>query len=634
MQILKKIIKLILKPLLNRINNQSQRIEEIENKLQEIENKKFSTKAEIEILTETLSPISYVPKNNGKSHLVSIIMPTYNRANIITQAIESIKSITFKNWELIIVDDGSEDKTEEIIKDYLDDSRIKYFIQKKQGVSSARNLGLKMSNGDYIAYLDSDNLMYPNFISYAVNFMSQNDEIDIIYGAIFSKEHSKTKKEFEIFFHQFNRELLLKTNYIDINSVVYRKKLFSMHGGFDISLDRLTDWDLILRYTSTKEAKFLPVLAAYYRKMDDIRISDNALAGPSYIKILNKNSPVITPNFQPKILYILWHYPQLSEQYIECEIKQLERWGCNIEIWREVKPLTPYDSSITIHEGDLREILIKVKPDVIHIHWISFANKISSYLINIDIPITIRLHGFDTTSELINSFIEKPNVKAIYGYPQHLLDIKNSKLKVMTVAFDTVLFKPNKNKNKKLVVRAGAALPTKCLTFFIHLAKELPDFKFVLALVKCNEFDSYADELISLASKLNSPVEIKINLSHKSVANLISDAGIYLHTLDSKIIPTGMPISIAEAMATGSYIVASNDTSIKNFIGEAGGFYDDLADAKNLINKTKEWTEDDWERAFKKSADRAFLNYTDEFVYREMFNDWAEFAKQDCIEIN
>ena len=97
-----------------------------------------------------------------------------------------------------------------------------------------------------------------------------------------------------------------------------------------------------------------------------------------------------------------------------------------------------------------------------------------------NIPTTIRAHSFDTTEETIRFCSKRPFVKKIYCFPQHLDDFNDAKLKIQNTVFDTKIFKPHKNKNKRLVVRGGAALPSKSLPFFIRLAKELPDFKLFL----------------------------------------------------------------------------------------------------------------------------------------------------------
>lgn len=109
--------------------------------------------------------------------LVSIITPTYNCGKFIAETIESVLNQTYRNWEMIIVDDCSNDKTEEIVHDYLKkDDRIKYYkLKKNSGAAIARTEAMKLANGKYMAFLDSDDLWYNNKLEIQVEFMECNN---------------------------------------------------------------------------------------------------------------------------------------------------------------------------------------------------------------------------------------------------------------------------------------------------------------------------------------------------------------------------------------------------------------------------------------------------------------------------
>src|SRR3990167_1338260 len=104
---------------------------------------------------------------------VSIITPTYNRAYVLGNAIDSVIKQSYKDWELIIIDDGSADKPKELVQTFSDE-RIKYIYQKNAGPSAARNKGLSMARGSWIAYLDSDNELYPNYLQVMFNWIRKN----------------------------------------------------------------------------------------------------------------------------------------------------------------------------------------------------------------------------------------------------------------------------------------------------------------------------------------------------------------------------------------------------------------------------------------------------------------------------
>jgi glycosyltransferase involved in cell wall biosynthesis len=97
------------------------------------------------------------------SDLISIITPTYNRADLLGQTIESVLAQTYPDWELIIIDDGSADNTSEVVSRYLEkDGRIKYFYQENRGLPAARNSGIRKAAGKYLAFLDADDLYFPD----------------------------------------------------------------------------------------------------------------------------------------------------------------------------------------------------------------------------------------------------------------------------------------------------------------------------------------------------------------------------------------------------------------------------------------------------------------------------------------
>ena len=190
-------------------------------------------------------------KNLKNKYYASIIMPTYNRKNVISEAIDSVLNQTFPNFELIIIDDGSDDGTEEFIKNkyvhYLNNGVIKYFKLNHAGVCAARNHGLTKTSGNIIAYLDSDNQWDPRFLEIMINALDKNTNAKCAYCGV--KVNHNVKEYKHVLNKKFNRKKLLEQNFIDINSFINEKSLYDHYGGFDEDLTRLVDWDLIIRYT-------------------------------------------------------------------------------------------------------------------------------------------------------------------------------------------------------------------------------------------------------------------------------------------------------------------------------------------------------------------------------------------------
>ncbi|MCI0390249.1 MAG: glycosyltransferase family 2 protein [Acidobacteria bacterium] len=117
--------------------------------------------------------------------LVSVILPTYNRADTIQRAIESIRNQTLQDWELLVVDDGSTDNTAELVTEcYAGEPRVKIIRQENQGVSGARNIGLRVSAGEYLAFIDSDDEFLPHHLELESAFLEAHPGENIVLGEL------------------------------------------------------------------------------------------------------------------------------------------------------------------------------------------------------------------------------------------------------------------------------------------------------------------------------------------------------------------------------------------------------------------------------------------------------------------
>ncbi|MEM6460773.1 MAG: glycosyltransferase family A protein [Pseudomonadota bacterium] len=114
---------------------------------------------------------------------MSIIMPAYNAGNFLTEAIDSVFTQTWENWELIIIDDGSTDDTPTILKGYVD-PRLRVIQQVNAGVSAARNVGLDVAQGEFLMFLDADDRLPADAIANRAGFLDAHPEVDIVNGAV------------------------------------------------------------------------------------------------------------------------------------------------------------------------------------------------------------------------------------------------------------------------------------------------------------------------------------------------------------------------------------------------------------------------------------------------------------------
>ena len=159
-----------------------------------------------------------------KQPLVSVIIPCYNGEKFIGEAIESVLNQTYKNWELIIVNDGSIDNSKKIIDNYLSDKRIKYIKSKNnKGIPVTRNIGIKSSKGKYIAFLDQDDIWMKKKIEKQLNlFSKKNEKLGLIFGDILNiNSEGKKIKEIKPQISNNNIMEILKSNKIEIMRTLY-----------------------------------------------------------------------------------------------------------------------------------------------------------------------------------------------------------------------------------------------------------------------------------------------------------------------------------------------------------------------------------------------------------------------------
>ncbi len=197
--------------------------------------------------------------NNRK---ISVIIPCYNYAKYLGACIESVIDQTHQNWECIIVDDESTDNSLQIAKQYaLKDKRVTVISQKNSGPTVARNLALKICTGNFIQFLDADDLLEKHKFENQLNVFNNNNNIDIVYNDAKYFESENTHKLFDNLDLKSNKETktisgsgdvmiteLLKNNIMVISAPLIKKNVFDKFGFFDNELYYNEDWELWARF--------------------------------------------------------------------------------------------------------------------------------------------------------------------------------------------------------------------------------------------------------------------------------------------------------------------------------------------------------------------------------------------------
>lgn len=231
--------------------------------------------------------------------LVSIIIPTYNRAHLIGETLDSVLAQTYQNWECIVVDDGSTDGTDLLITEYSTlDFRIKYYIRPNNhlpGGSGARNYGLAKCQGEFVNFLDSDDLFHPDAISLKISLAVTNGADIVISKNCRKKNELNSYYTIEKTFlsDSFDIDFILSRNSILIGEPLIRLKALG-NINFDEKLVRSQDFDFLLRLFR-KKLKYCKIDAVlYYYRENPISISRKASSGyrnesRTQLKIVKQN---------------------------------------------------------------------------------------------------------------------------------------------------------------------------------------------------------------------------------------------------------------------------------------------------------------------------------------------------------
>ena len=206
----------------------------------------------------------------SKKPTVSVVITCYNYAEYISQAIDSVLDQTFDGFEIIIVNDGSTDNTEEVIQKYISNDCIKYINQANTGQANAKNIGIKNSKGKFIAFLDADDIWEKTKLEKQIPLFS-NKSVGIVYSRMRFVDDNDNNVERE----KENKYLTPKSgkvtnplffdNFVPFSSSIVRRECFEKCSYFDESIKMGIDWDLWLRISIHYEFEFVNEPLLLYR---------------------------------------------------------------------------------------------------------------------------------------------------------------------------------------------------------------------------------------------------------------------------------------------------------------------------------------------------------------------------------
>jgi glycosyltransferase involved in cell wall biosynthesis len=254
--------------------------------------------------------------------VVSVIIPTYNRANLLKYSIQSVLSQTFKHFEIIIINNYSNDNTLEVINSY-NDNRIKIINYKNNGIiAKSRNQGLIQSSGRYIGFLDDDDLWCPDKLENQIKYMESNPEIDITYSnAVVIDEHGIKKgllmdperaKSGKVFLE------LIKDPFVPVLTVLMRRKVFETNGllNEDLTMRAAEDFEYWLRASLKFNFGYIDKPMALYR-----------------IHSQSASMAINRPLLRQKVLQSFINNPDVPEKYFENIIYNIDRLNADVAVY-------------------------------------------------------------------------------------------------------------------------------------------------------------------------------------------------------------------------------------------------------------------------------------------------------------
>lgn len=201
---------------------------------------------------------------------VTVVIPTFNRADLIGQTLQSVAAQTFPDWECVVVDDGSTDNTRQVVESFAArDPRFRYAWQENASAAAARNRGVELATGEFIAFVDSDDLWPPDRLAWQVEALRNDPEAVLAYGNTFVFRNGDTTKGGLYMGYVTDKPAGWAFEKLIVCSSIYsplvRASAIRKLGGFDLSLPSAEDWDTWLALSKVGKLVFDPRVALYYR---------------------------------------------------------------------------------------------------------------------------------------------------------------------------------------------------------------------------------------------------------------------------------------------------------------------------------------------------------------------------------
>ena len=247
-------------------------------------------------MTSTVAALSVQISNPTAldGDLVSVIIPNFNHAQYLGEAIRSVLDQEYRHFEIVVVDDGSTDNSRKVVAQFGD--QVRYIWQENQGLSAARNTGITAAKGAYIGLLDADDMYEPDFLSSLVSVLEANPGADGIYCGYRFVDHLNNplpQVEARLIPHGQLFQALLDGNFLVPESMLVRRHCYENVGLFDETLRACEDWDMWLRITSRHKIIGTSQVLTRHRILPGSMSADP-------IRMFNNRMAVVEKHFGPE----------------------------------------------------------------------------------------------------------------------------------------------------------------------------------------------------------------------------------------------------------------------------------------------------------------------------------------------
>lgn len=260
-----------------------------------------------------------------KDDLISVIIPVYNSEKTIVSTIDSVLQQSYSNFELIVINDGSGDRTLELLQT-IQDPRIKIFSYPNGGVSTARNRGIAKAIGKYISFLDADDRWTPDKLELQWTTLQQHPQADLAYSWVYfeSELQSSYAETSSYFTGNVYPELLIKNFLHTASNPLIRKDIIDQIGLFDPGLKTCEDWEFFLRIAVQQEFILVPKVQIIYLQSTNSLTSNIQQIARDHQLVIKRAFAVAPLKLQHlKKQSLGWSYKYIAQQYIKHQSNQL-----------------------------------------------------------------------------------------------------------------------------------------------------------------------------------------------------------------------------------------------------------------------------------------------------------------------